>query len=131
MVFSSFTFIAFFLPITIVLYFICKNKTWRNCVLLVMSLVFYAWGEPRFVLMMILSIIVNYFTGLLMHRAEIRNKKGQKRLFMILGVGISIGFLFWFKYFSFLSSSENIFPGKNLFELLLIIRMNTSLTVFI
>ena len=105
MVFSSFTFIAFFLPITIILYFICKNKTWRNCVLLVMSLVFYAWGEPRFVLMMILSIIVNYFTGLLMHRAEIRNKKGQKRLFMILGVGISIGFLFWFKYFSFLANT--------------------------
>ncbi|MBO4835442.1 MAG: MBOAT family protein [Lachnospiraceae bacterium] len=105
MVFSSFTFIAFFLPITIILYFICKNKVWKNCVLLVMSLIFYAWGEPRFVLMMILSIIVNYFTGLLMHRAEIQHKKGQKRLFMILGVGISIGFLFWFKYFSFLANT--------------------------
>ena len=105
MVFSSFTFIAFFLPITIILYFISRNKTWRNCVLLVMSLIFYAWGEPRFVLMMILSILVNYAAGLLMHRAEQKNKKGQKLLFMILGVGLSLGFLFWFKYFSFLANT--------------------------
>lgn len=105
MVFSSFTFIAFFLPITIILYFISKNKVWRNCVLLVMSLVFYAWGEPKFVLMMILSIIVNYVAGLMMARSERKNQKGLKLLFMILGVGISVGFLFWFKYFAFLGNT--------------------------
>ena len=115
MVFSSFTFIAFFLPITIILYFIRKDKVWRNCVLLVMSLLFYAWGEPKFVLMMILSIIVNYMAGLMMARAERRKQKGLKLLFMILGVGISVGFLFWFKYFAFLGNTFiNLFhiPAK-------------------
>ncbi|MBR3244618.1 MAG: MBOAT family protein [Parasporobacterium sp.] len=110
MVFSSFTFLAFFLPITTILYFVRKNKTWRNCVLLVMSLLFYAWGEPRFVLIMILSIVINYFAGLMIHRSAVRKKKALKLLFMILGVGISVSFLFWFKYFSFLANTFiNIF----------------------
>lgn len=105
MVFSSFTFLAFFLPLTIILYFISKNKTWRNCVLLVMSFIFYAWGEPRFVFMMLLSIVVNYFSGLMIASMHKKRKKGLALLFMIIGVGLSLAFLFWFKYFSFLANT--------------------------
>lgn len=106
MVFSSLTFIAFFLPITVILYFICKNKIWRNCVLMVLSLIFYAWGEPRFVLIMILSIGVNYAVGILMDKAK---SAAARTVFMIIGVGLSVAFLFYFKYFSFI---VNIF-GAN------------------
>ena len=63
MVFSSFTFIAFFLPIVIFLYFVSSSPRWKNGVLLVASLLFYAWGEPRFMVMMVLSILVNYIAA--------------------------------------------------------------------
>lgn len=100
MVFSSLTFIAFFLPITIILYFIREGETWRNGVLLAVSLIFYAWGEPKFVLIMILSIIVNYITGILMAHQRLRK---YRTIFMIIGVGLSLAFLFYYKYFSFLA----------------------------
>ncbi len=99
MVFSSLTFIAFFFPITVILYYVCKNKTWRNCVLTVLSLIFYAWGEPKFVLIMILSIGVNYAAGILMDKAK---SAAARTVFMIVGVGLSVAFLFYFKYFSFI-----------------------------
>lgn len=101
MVFSSLTFIAFFLPITIILYFVSKNKTWRNSVLLVMSLLFYAWGEPKFILMMILSILVNYLCGIMIGKAK---TKKLRTIWMIVGVVVSLGFLFYFKYFAFFSN---------------------------
>lgn len=105
MVFSSFTFLAFFLPITILLHFISKNITWRNSVLFVMSLVFYAWGEPRFVLLMLFLILVNYGAGLLMFYTSLKSRKGLKLLVLILSLAISLFFLFWFKYFSFLANT--------------------------
>lgn len=102
MVFSSLTFIAFFLPIVILLYFVCKNKTWRNVILLIFSLVFYAWGEPIFVLMMIISILVNYVCGRMI---EVCKHKAAKNTWMIIGVVLSLGFLFFFKYFAFLGNT--------------------------
>ncbi len=99
MVFSSLTFILFFLPITLLLYFLFRNTTWRNSVLLAVSLLFYAWGEPKWIFVMLLTVSVNYVCGLLMAKTE---KKGLRTLFMILGVSLSVGFLFYFKYCGFL-----------------------------
>ena len=64
MVFSSFVFLFLFLPLVILTYFAVKNRVFRNVVLLVFSLVFYAWGEPVYLLLMIGSIIINYFIAL-------------------------------------------------------------------
>lgn len=58
MLFSSLTFLYFFLPIVLILYFVIHNRTWRNSVLLVSSLVFYSWGEPKYVFLMLASTLV-------------------------------------------------------------------------
>ena len=102
MVFSSFTFMALFLPVVLLLHFTSKNPAWRNGVLLAASLVFYAWGEPRFVLVMLLSILANYLAAGMCERSE---SKAARRLWMLVGVGVSLAFLFWFKYYAFLVNS--------------------------
>ena len=99
MVFSSLTFLLFFLPITLLLYFLFKNSTYRNSILLIVSLLFYAWGEPKWIFVMLLTVSVNYVCGLLIAKTE---QKGLRTLWMLLGVSLSIGFLFYFKYCGFL-----------------------------
>ena len=66
MVFSSLTFLFLFLPATALLYFIVRKRPWRNGVLLLASLVFYAWGEPKYVLLMLAAALVAYLGGLAM-----------------------------------------------------------------
>lgn len=110
MVFSSFTFLLFFLTAVTLLYYIWNNKVWRNAVLLAASLAFYAWGEPVFVLLMILSIGINFAAGLLMQKTENRS---LRRLWMILGVGISVAMLFWFKYSAFLANTAMALFGSD------------------
>ena len=63
MVFSSFVFLLAFLPIVLLLYYLCPARL-RNLVLLVFSLVFYAWGEPVYIFLMLISILFNYFCGM-------------------------------------------------------------------
>lgn len=114
MVFSSLTFVVFFLPLTMILYFICRNSIWRNAVLLVFSLLFYAWGEPVWVFAMLFTVTINYITGRLMGVVENRS---LQRVFMILGVGISLGFLFYFKYCGFVVDNVTALLGiKHGFE---------------
>ena len=98
MVFSSLTFVAFFLPLVTVLYFTCRDIRWRNGILLVFSLLFYGWGEPIWILAMLTTVTINYFCALKLGRTE---NTGLKKLWLILGIGLSLGFLFYFKYFGF------------------------------
>ena len=100
MVFSSMVFAALFLPLVFVLYFATPNPKIRNGILLLFSLVFYAWGEPKWIFVMLLTVTVNYFCGLLISRTE---SKPRRTLFMATGVALSLGFLFYFKYFGFFS----------------------------
>lgn len=67
MVFSSMIFIWVFLPILLILYFISNDK-FKNIILLIFSLVFYAWGEPKYIFLMLFSIIINYFFGILIDK---------------------------------------------------------------
>ena len=73
MVFSSLVFLFTFLPITLLLYYLVPRKG-KNLVLLLCSLVFYAWGEPVYIFLMIISILFNYFSGL-----DIARKRGKKK----------------------------------------------------
>ncbi len=98
MVFSSMTFLAFFLPACIGLYFASGNPRWRNGVLLAFSLVFYAWGEPVRIFLMLASIFVNYSAAIFI--TELRSKTAR-RLALILGLGVTVGLLGYFKYFAF------------------------------
>ena len=69
MVFSSITFLLYFLPAVIAVYFLAPAKI-KNTVLLIASLVFYAWGEPVYIILMIFSIVMNYSFGLLIEKAR-------------------------------------------------------------
>ncbi|MBO6013905.1 MAG: MBOAT family protein [Oscillospiraceae bacterium] len=99
MVFSSMTFLLLFLPGLLLFYFPAVNIRWRNGVLIAASLVFYAWGEPVYVLFMVFSTAVNYFCAQAIGHTE--NPQKQKAAMMI-GVGVSLALLFYFKYFAFL-----------------------------
>ena len=107
MVFSSLVFIWLFLPIVLSLYYISQDK-YRNLLLLIASLFFYAWGEPIYVLVMIVSISVNYVCGLLIgHQAK-------KRLALIIGIVINLSLLGVFKYSGFVIENINALTGLNL-----------------
>ena len=102
MVFSSLTFLLLFLPLLYALYFARTSVKWRNGVLLVMSLLFYGWGEPVWILAMILSTAVNFFCA----RAIVRREEGAAcKLILALGVVASLSFLVYFKYSAFLANS--------------------------
>ena len=74
MLFSSITFLAFFLPIVIFLYYALPSIKYRNTILLLSSLLFYAWGEPKFIFLMIVSIIFNFNMGIFISEKESRKK---------------------------------------------------------
>lgn len=104
MVFSSTIFLCIFLPIVLLGYYICPKKG-RNLFLLIASLVFYAWGEPKYVLLMMLSITINYVFGLLMEK----NRQNERRLklMLVLSVVIDLALLCFFKYTDFVISNIN------------------------
>ncbi len=96
MVFSSLIFLWLFLPIVLGMYFLTK-ESYRNVLLLVASLFFYAWGEPVYVLVMILSIVVNYLCGL---KIGVEDEAKRKQA-LIIGIVINLGLLGIFKYSGF------------------------------
>ena len=100
MVFSSASFLIFFLPCLLVLYFLVPRRCryLRNLILLAFSLAFYACGGPKFLLLMLLSIVINYVGGLLAGPAH---RAGTRRLGMTLAVVLGLALLGWFKYAGF------------------------------
>ena len=104
MIFSSLVFLFCFFPAFLFCYFLAKKRKIRNIILLVFSLLFYGYGEPIYVLLMILSIIINYFIALFLDKEE------NKKRWLIIGLIFNIGVLFIFKYTNFfLDNINNIF----------------------
>lgn len=87
---------------------------YRNYFLLIASLLFYAWGEPRFVFVIILSILINYTFGLLIHSCQQKYGLLFNRTIMLLSVAANCGLLFYFKYFDFFISSVDRVTGLNI-----------------
>ena len=102
MLFSSLVFLWYFLPAVFLLYFITKSHTFRNGVLLAASIVFYAWGEPKYVLLMLLSIGINYGFGRL-----IAARRTLGRGFLIICAAVNLALLGYFKYFNFAADTWN------------------------
>jgi alginate O-acetyltransferase complex protein AlgI len=100
MVFSSVTFLCIFLPIVFLLHVVLPNGRLRNAVLILASIVFYAYGEPVYVLLLLVSVILNYLFGL-----GVAGKR--KKLFLTAAVIINVGLLFVFKYAGFFVTSLN------------------------
>ncbi len=102
MVFSNIVFLFYFLPITLALYYILP-KNGRNIVLLITSLIFYAYGEPTYVLIMVISIIFTYIYGILIDKF-----RKYSKVFLFLSICTSIGLLIYFKYTNFIIENINL-----------------------
>ena len=103
MVFSSNVFLIVFLPIFLTCYFLCP-KRWRNLVLLLFSIVFYAYGSPTFIFLLLGSIVINYYLVKLMYKSE---KQTYKKIFSGLAIFASLGLLLYFKYANFFADNLN------------------------
>lgn len=104
MVFSSIIFIFTFLPITLIVYYL-SPRSLKNLVLLIASLVFYAWGEPAYIFLMLFTTIIDFFAGLLINKHK-KNKK-RARFILIVTIGINLFILGYFKYYGFLIMNIN------------------------
>lgn len=102
MVFSSLVFLWLFLPFTLLVYGVLRRPDWRNLFLLAMSLIFYAWGEPRYVLIMVFSILLNYGFGRLIE------KSSRPRLVVSLGILANLSLLGYYKYINFAIDNLNL-----------------------
>lgn len=104
MVFSSLLFIGIFLPVVLFLYFICKNITYRNIILVISSLVFYAWGEPVWVLALLFSGMLDYTCGRIIHKYR---GSWQSKAALVSSLVINLGILATFKYSGWLVGNIN------------------------
>ena len=123
MLFSGIPFLFYFLPAVLILYFLVPSKL-KNSVLLLCSLVFYAWGEPNYVLLMLVSILLYYSLGLGIGRTRFRCT------FLTLSVIVGIGMLAIFKYADFFISSVNELTGTALPLLKLALPIGISFYTF-
>ena len=107
MLFSSMTFLYVFLPVVCSLYLLCRKEL-HNPILLIASIIFYAWGEPKYLAIMLLTIIINYLGAVAIDKNKIQGLSAK--LPLILTIAINLGFLIYFKYFNFiLDNINNIF----------------------
>ena len=124
MLFSSIPFLFYFLPPVLLLYFLTPDR-WKNLTLLLSSLVFYGWGEPRFLLFMLASIAQGYAFGRLMERYPRR-----KRLFLILSAVLSLGLLGYCKYAGFFLRTLGALTGLSLPALQIALPIGISFYTF-
>ena len=106
MVFSSLVFLCIFLPTVFLLYTLVPSLKFRNGLLIVASLIFYAYGEPVYVLLMIFSSLLNYICARL-----VANENAKRKLVLVLAVVINLGILAVFKYSGFFVESLNSVTG--------------------
>ena len=105
MVFSSLTFLFAYLPIVLAVYYITPLR-WRNLVLFLVSLFFYGWGEPVYILLMILSILMNWIFGIGIEYYKKRDRKRSKRN-LVLCIILNLSLLGFFKYWDFIATNLN------------------------
>ena len=113
MLFSSTVFLFAFLPAVLILYYIAPRKV-RNLILFVFSLVFYAWGEPVYVFLMIASTIVAYITGLLADKTKEGRKAWVPKVSLIAAILWNMGLLLFFKYTDFFIGNANDIFGLHI-----------------
>ena len=126
MLFSSIEFLYYFLPITIIVYFLLP-KALRNGWLLAVSLVFYAWGEPKLVTVMLASIVLNWLWGIGIGRSKTQT---GKRIFLVLSCLTCLGLLGWFKYADFAISNFNALFGTSVPLMKLVLPIGISFYSF-
>ena len=114
MVFTSSTFLFAFLPIALAVYFIVPVRAFRNVWLLVVSLVFYAWGEPMYVFLMIASIFANWIFGLLVGSENADDNPIRRKAVLVVAVCFNVAVIGFFKYEGFLAENINGLVGAQI-----------------
>lgn len=125
MLFSSIPFLYYFLPCVLILYFAAPRRL-KNTVLFASSLIFYGWGEPVYVVLMLVSVLVGFFCGLLIERFGGRAAKG----FLGIGITVVLGFLVYFKYADFFIENFNAVTGISVPMLRLALPIGISFYTF-
>lgn len=127
MVFSSLVFMFAYLPITLLAYYLVPRQG-RNIFLFIVNLIFYGWGEPKLVLLMVFNIFFNYIGGWLVDKYRADAKK--KKLFLILTCVLDVGILAVFKYTGMITETLNMLPFLNIPELQISLPIGISFYTF-
>ena len=114
MVFSSLTFLCIFLPVILILDRILPGMKTKNVLLLIASIVFYAYGEPFCVLIMLASCLLNYMWALFIGKCQEKDKNGAAKLLVVLSVIQNLAVLGVYKYADFAISTVNLIPGLSI-----------------
>lgn len=114
MVFSTSIFIYLFLPITLIIYYLAPKKG-KNLIILLSGLLFYSWGEPIYVIVMLISTMIDYFAGLIMNHFE--GRKVPRRLCLIVSIVMNLGLLGIFKYSGFIAENINAIAGTQIIDI--------------
>jgi alginate O-acetyltransferase complex protein AlgI len=110
MVFSSITFLVYFLPIFLLAYHLVPNR-YKNACILIFSIVFYAWGGPKFIFVILGTTLLDFYFVEAMHNAKTKNAKNQ---FLVLSLIMNVGLLFYFKYCNFFIDNINALFGSDI-----------------
>ncbi len=129
MLFSSVTFLFLFLPVTLLLYYLSPKKG-RNFILLVMSLLFYGWGEPKLIILMLMSIMVGYITGIMVDYGKGKDNMKLAKAGVLIALIYNIGMLAYFKYTNFFIGNLNNWFGLDIALLNLALPLGISFYSF-
>lgn len=129
MVFSSLLFLFRYLPVVLLLYYIVP-RAYRNAILFFMSLIFYAWGEPVYILLMLFSTVVDYVNGRFVDYYIKKGQRSKAKIFVILAVIINLSLLGFFKYTDFVIDIINKVAGGSLTPLSLALPIGISFYTF-
>ena len=130
MIFSSLLFLFRFIPVFFIIYYLAPFKL-KNTVLLIGSIIFYAWGEPKFLILIVISILVNYACGLLIDFIRKKSKhSGLCTLVLVVAVLYDLGALFVFKYTNFFIENINRIAGTDIKAVELVLPLGISFYTF-
>lgn len=127
MIFSSMTFLFMFLPALLVLYFLNKNIKFRNVLLIIFSLIFYSWGEPKYIVLMLFTTFIVYVFGLLIDKNRDNNKS---KVYLVVSISICLLSLFIFKYLNFTISILNYIFSFNIKAIKVVLPIGISFYTF-
>lgn len=127
MVFSSLVFLCIFFPVVILGYHFCPGLKGKNLLLLLASLVFYAWGEPKWIVVMLITTLIDYSAGVIIGKSK---KKAVRKVALICSVILTLGFLVVFKYLNFFTENLNLIPSVNIKRTNLVLPIGISFYTF-
>lgn len=128
-VFSSTVFLFLFLPALLILYYLpiikdSSKRAWRNSVLLIFSICFYAWGEPTFVFVVLISVVINWFIALKIESSP------RRKVWLSIGIVLDVTILAVFKYFTFISKNIAALSGNDRFSIEIALPIGISFFTF-